>query len=117
MDIYIIHVSNNVAREQHIKDQLSKIDLSGTFINEGDISDLNAEKLDQFFAGDMHDYTPQASCGYKHLSAMSRLVKGTSDYALILEDDIIFYANGRKILDQIEAEINRDRLHNFSYFS
>lgn len=95
--VFVLHVKKGYeARENHINRMLKKMNIPFEYILDGDISDLTNEVLDTWFQGTMHQYSPQASCSYKHLLACKEIVARNLDGALILEDDI--YLNKRKFV-------------------
>lgn len=110
---YIIHVSDHLQREQHIKGQVESLALDTAFVNEGDISDLSREKLEKYFKGNMARPSATSSCAFKHLLAFERIIAENIDHALILEDDIIFYPNSDNIINRILQETKRHDINNY----
>jgi GR25 family glycosyltransferase involved in LPS biosynthesis len=112
MKTYIIHVSTAYEREEHIKKQIAKQNLEGTFINFGDIKDLSNDIFEQYFEGGMKQAKPATSCAYKHLLAYEAMIQQQDALALILEDDIILHHNFASQIAQIAGEIKASQLQN-----
>lgn len=115
MKTYIIHVSDAFEREKHIKRELNRTELEVEFVNEGDKTDLSEEIIGNYFSGEMADITnaSRISCAYKHILSYEKIANANLKYALILEDDILFYRNFNKQLNRIEKEIEKLKLTNF----
>ncbi len=112
MRTYIIHVSDAYDREKHILKEVENKNLNFAFINQGDKSDLSTAVLDTYFAGKMATVSAATSCAYKHILSYEKMLANHEDLALILEDDICFYANFSEI-NKILDEIKRRKLSNF----
>lgn len=100
----VIHVRDHREREAFIQHELDKQGLPCHYILEGNVTDLTADVLDEYFAGDMHGSFPATSCTYKHLLAMQYIVSHRLDGALVIEDDLRFYSRFRKVFDKSLAE-------------
>ncbi len=88
-NVFVLHVKKGYERrKEHIDKMLSEMNIPYEYIMDGDIQDLTNNILDKYFKGKMHQYTPEASCSYKHLIACNKIIKKGLDGALILEDDI-----------------------------
>ena len=71
--IYVVHVSSNKLREQHIKDELGKFNLPFKLMLKGDKSEMSTEIIKEYFIGDEMgglNPTAQQSCIYKKLVEM-----------------------------------------------
>lgn len=112
---YVIHVSDDFLREQHIRQQLTGKVSNFEFVNEGDIADITTEILTEFFDETLHgmEKPNEVSCTYKHFLAYQRLLASDEEIILILEDDIILYSNFEKELKKILEEVNSRELSNF----
>ncbi len=113
MKAFIIHVSDAYEREKHITNELKGKKLKLEFINSGDIKDLSNAILSDFFAGKMKKKSAASSCAYKHLLAYKKIIEQNIPYALILEDDIVFYKKFDILLPKIENEIKQQALNSF----
>jgi len=111
MKAYIIHVSDDFARERHINNQLKDKDLEIEFILEGDIKDLTEDILTNLF--DMEFSLAYISCTYKHLLSYKKVIAGSDEVALVLEDDINLSSNFDAMLGKLMAEIKERKLSNF----
>jgi len=75
--IYVVHVSSNKLREQHIKNELGRFNLPFEFMLKGDKSEISSEIIEEYFIGDeMGGLKPtaQQSCTYKHLSIYEKIL-------------------------------------------
>ena len=113
MITYIIHVSDDYERKEHMNSQLEGKDLDVEFILEGDKKDLSEEVLSAYFTGWRKNVSNSTSCVYKHILAYEKIVENNDDYALILEDDIVFYRGFSEYLQKFINEIKTDGLHNY----
>jgi GR25 family glycosyltransferase involved in LPS biosynthesis len=108
---YIIHVQGNKKRKLFMDKKIAQhSSLGWSYINDGNIEDLDASILDTYFKGKMHNKTAFTSCAYKHILAMK---SGTAkNWFLVVEDDIEFYSNFEEILENILNEISVKGIHN-----
>ena len=49
--IYVVHVSSNKLREQHIKNELGRFNLPFEFMLKGDKSEISSEIIEEYFIG------------------------------------------------------------------
>ena len=113
METFVIHVTDAFEREKHIKQQLLKVKLDAEFVLEGDKTDLTTQVLSTYFTGNRKNVTNSTSCVYKHILSYKRIVDNKIELALILEDDIIFYADFQNNLASIIDELKKEGLSNF----
>lgn len=113
--VYIIHVSDDNIREKHIRKELAGKVSNFEFINEGDISDLNDDVLNEYFDKSLHgmEKPNEISCTYKHLIAYQKIIATNEELHLIFEDDIILYPHFVNELKKILEEIKARELKNF----
>ena len=74
--IYVVHVSSNKLREQHIKNELARFNLPFEFMLKGDKSEISSEIIEEYFIGDEIGGlkpTAEQSCTYKHLSIYEKI--------------------------------------------
>jgi glycosyl transferase family 25 len=109
---YVIHVASEIQRRKLIEKELDAKEFEVSFILDGDISTLNTSRLNTFFSGKMKSAKATTSCAFKHILAYQDILKNKHPFALILEDDIRFYANIH-LLDSILKEIKDRDLHDF----
>ena len=109
---YVIHVASEIERRKLIEKELDGKGFETTFILDGDISTLNTSRLNTFFSGKMKCAKATTSCAFKHILAYQDILKNKHPFALILEDDIRFYANIH-LLDSILDEIKDRKLQDF----
>ena len=104
--IYVLHVKVGYEdRKKSIKKQLKNLNLEFEFILEHDIPDLKAKELSQYFAEE-HPLKPsELSCSMKHIEALKKIEKQEGEVFLILEDDVLFSKNSKKILENIKKEL------------
>jgi glycosyl transferase, family 25 len=112
MKTYIIHVSDAYVREKHMQQQLAKFTCNAEWVVEGDMKDLDADILQQYFSDELKSISPATSCAYKHILAYNKLLSTNEPYALILEDDIFLGTNVEALLQTIVEELSRDKLKN-----
>lgn len=115
MKTYIINVSTNEVRRQHMRRVLESqpcLD-NYTFIQKGDINDITKEIHNQYFSGELSMIGPAVSCAYKHILAYKTIVEEKRPLSLILEDDITFDRSLDNFVDLILAEISSRKLSNF----
>lgn len=112
MKTYVIHVSNANDRENHMRKQLQKKNLDFSFVNEGDINEIDTSVLNEYFVGNMAKVCNATSCAYKHILACKKVAEGSDDLALILEDDIRFYSNYAELYEIVD-EVKRRNIKNF----
>ncbi len=109
---YVIHVASEIQRRKSIEKELDGKGFEVSFILDGDISTLNASRLNTFFSGKMKSAKATTSCAFKHILAYQDILKNKYPFALILEDDIRFYDNIH-LLHSILDEIKDRDLHDF----
>ena len=112
MRTYVIHVSDAYDRKNHMQKQLKNKGLEINFITEGDIKELNASHINEYFIENMASLSSATSCAYKHIMAYKKISEGKDNLALVLEDDILFYAN-YFIIDEIIDELKERKIKNF----
>ena len=89
---YIIHVQGNKERKIFMDKNIAHCShLDWSYINSGNIEELNSSILDTYFKGKMHQKTAFTSCAYKHILAMK--AGATKSWFLVVEDDIELYSN------------------------
>ena len=112
---YVIHVSDDDVRAEHVTKELKDKISAYEFINEGDIADLNEDIVHRYFHESLHDMKKpnEISCAYKHLRAYEKLLHSGDEMCLILEDDVILYPNFLTEMSRIFAEVKSRKLRNF----
>ncbi|MEL7145840.1 MAG: glycosyltransferase family 25 protein, partial [Bacteroidota bacterium] len=112
---YVIHVSDDHLRADHIEREFKGKISDYEFVNEGDISDLNDDILQQFFHVSLHGMNKpnEVSCTYKHLLTYQKVLNNTENSCLILEDDIVLYPNFLGETAAILEEVKSRKLQNF----
>jgi len=116
MKTYIINVSTNEVRRNHMLNLISQNHCltNSLFIHKGDLNSINNEVLNKYFGGELKTLSPAVSCAYKHILAYSEFINDVNtDYALILEDDIFFYQNFSEKIEKIIDEIKLNKIENF----
>jgi len=106
--IYVVHVSSNKLREQHIKNELGRFNLPFEFMLKGDKSEISSEIIKEYFIGDeMGGLKPtaQQSCTYKHLSIYEKILTDGVQDALIFEDDVYLSENFIEVFNQTISEL------------
>lgn len=111
MKTYVIHVSDAYERERYMQRQLEGKKLDVEYVLDGDKTQISTAQLEKYFKGSMASATAATSCALKHILACERLVKSNEKLALVLEDDIRFYANFSD-LEKIVAELTNRKLSN-----
>lgn len=112
MKTYIIHVSDAFEREKYMLNTLKGKGLDIEFILDGDKKKLTPLIINTYFSGELLPVSAGTSCAYKHVLAYQKIVSGSDDVAMILEDDIRFYNNDNK-LNELMLEIKNRKLENF----
>jgi glycosyl transferase family 25 len=113
MKTYVIHVSDALEREVHIKTQINNKKLDYVFVNEGDKKDLYKPILEKYFTGPLCQASAATSCAYKHILAYEDMLANNTELALVLEDDIFLSENFSEALAKTILEIKRRNLQNF----
>jgi GR25 family glycosyltransferase involved in LPS biosynthesis len=112
MKTYIINVSTNEPRRNHILNVISQNPClrDYSFMHDGDLETISKEILTKYFGGKLNSLKPAVSCTYKHMLVYFELLKlKRSEYALILEDDIYLNDNFCEKLKNILNEIKKNR--------
>lgn len=108
--IFIIHVSTNSQRYEHMEQMLRELKLTWEheYINEGDLNAITEADLDKYFCNKpdchMHIFAPATSCHIKHIYAYERIVAQGLDGAIILEDDIILHKDFQEYFNRSMKE-------------
>jgi glycosyl transferase family 25 len=110
---YVIHVKTAYEREEHMKIQLEGRGLDYEFVLDGDLPDLNQERVSQYFAENRYELVPLVSCDFKHIQCCEYMVRDNIPMALILEDDMFFYGNWDNQFPLIMKEIEERNLSSF----
>lgn len=112
---YIINVSTNEARRQHMLQQIAQKPCLQDyhFVHKGDISDLSPEVMSTYFGGELEHPGPAASCAYKHILVYEEMIGQHCDIALVLEDDIYLDPPFCAMLERTLKEIKERKLQNF----
>ncbi|MTI33090.1 glycosyltransferase family 25 protein [Xanthovirga aplysinae] len=110
---FVIHVKGETERERSIKNELSKQKIEAEFILEGNKEEIDDQILEKYFSGKMKKKESRTSCALKHLLVYERMIEKNIPLALILEDDITFYSNFKKIFPKVLEEIKQRDLENF----
>lgn len=106
MKVYsVITRRASAERVEWLNRQLSARGLTAEPMLQGDIDDLDEAMLDRCFAGDMHRPAPATSCAAKHLLIARAMCDAPDDWAMVVEDDVMFKRNFDRIFPQILAEI------------
>ena len=113
MKNYIIHVSTDFEREEHIKKEIGKTSFDFIFINDGDKKDLSKDIVSRYFGGELIPVSGATSCAYKHILVYKDMINSQVDYAIVLEDDIFLHKDFEKIVNKILIEITERKLNNF----
>ena len=86
--IYVINVRSFKERREHIKSELKKFNLDGSFVFEWDVPEITQEVTKKFFKG-LDLSLAQKSVALKHISALEKIVDENQKAVLILEDDVV----------------------------
>lgn len=103
MQAYVIHVSTAEERRRHVEAQLKNQPLKWDFILEGDKDSISLQDAGRFFKGHLLDISGVTSCAYKHFLAYEKFLASAEPFALILEDDVVFYRNFSEVFPKIET--------------
>lgn len=106
--VYVVHVSTDKAREQHMKDELGKYNIPFEFMLKGDKSAISATLVQEYFVGDemaSEVGTAQQSCSYKHLSIYEKMLEDGVEDALIFEDDVYLSDNFIEVFNKTIEEL------------
>lgn len=99
--IYVLHVKTGFEdRKIHIDAMMSRLGLDFEYILDGDMSDLDDDRLQTYFRGKMQAVTAATSCAYKHLLVYKKMVDENIEAALVLEDDIFLAKNFVEIFER-----------------
>jgi glycosyl transferase family 25 len=115
MKTYIVNVSTNLQRKNHMLEMLKQHDCLHDvhFMHEGDLDSITNQPMSSYFGGLLNEPSPTVSCAYKHLLIYEAMHNDTeNEYALILEDDIFLDDHCCTMLSNIIAEIARRDLKN-----
>ena len=107
--VLVIHVRGQEERRRFIQQQLDTLAFPCHYILEGNVSDLTPDVLDRYFVNDgktgtMYGTFPRTSCTYKHLLAAQHILAHQLTGALIVEDDIRFYADFKELFGKSMEE-------------
>lgn len=106
--IYVVHVSSDKDREEHIKRELGRFGISFEFMLKGDKSDISTEIITEYFIGDeIGGLSPSAqqSCTYKHLSIYEKMLADGVQDALVFEDDVYLSENFNEVFNETISEL------------
>lgn len=108
--VYVVHVSTDKQREEHMKEELGKFNIPFEFMMKGDKTAITPELVEEYFIGDemaKEVGTGPQSCSYKHLSIYEKMLEDGVEDALIFEDDIYLSDNFvevfNKTIDELKA--------------
>lgn len=113
LNVFVIHVRGAIEREENIRHELKKHNLSFEFILDGNKEDITTGILNQYFSGQMHEKSARTSCAIKHIFAYQKIIDKKIPYALIFEDDIELKKNFRDVIQKIQKEYQARNLSNF----
>lgn len=125
MKTYVMHYTKLKERKNFILNQLNKIEINDIeIIEDYDKDNLTPEIINKYYSTDEKEFNKVAKitkdkCGggeyrilkdseislmFKHIEALKRLSESDHEYALILEDDCVFYdyVNKKILIDIIE---------------
>lgn len=106
--VYVVHVSTDKEREEHMTAELNKFGIPFEFMLKGDKTDITPELIQEYFTGEeMGGMTPtaQQSCSYKHLSIYEKMLEDGVEDALIFEDDIYLSENFIEVFNNTIKEL------------
>lgn len=115
MKTYIINVSTNEVRRNHMLKQIGQDPCLNNyvFVHAGDIKDITSAVHAAYFGGELNEIGPAVSCAYKHILAYQNALTVTDQTLfLVLEDDIFLHDGFCARLAAIKAEIERRGLTN-----
>jgi len=116
MKTYIINVSTNEFRRNHMLNEISKNSClkDNYFMHKGDLETITEDVLIKYFGGEFNSSSPAVSCAYKHILVYFETANNNQNkYSLILEDDTFLNANFCANLRSLLSEIKQRRLENF----
>ncbi len=108
--VYVVHVSTDKVREQHMMEELGKFNIPFEFMMKGDKSEITPELVTEYFIGDemaSEIGTPQQSCSYKHLSIYEKMLEDGVEDALVFEDDIYLSENFVQVFNDTISELKQ----------
>lgn len=96
--VLVVHVRGQEERKAFVQHQLDGIGLPHHYILDGNVTDLTPEIIERYFVDDgtpntMYGPFPRTSCTVKHLLATQYILDHQLEGALIIEDDLYFYAS------------------------
>ena len=106
--VYVVHVSTDKLRQEHIQRELGKFNIPFEFMLKGDKSKISTEIIKEYFIGDeMGGLVPtaQQSCTYKHLFIYEKMLADGVNDALIFEDDVYLADNFIEVFNQTIKEL------------
>lgn len=110
--IFVLHVKEGYQqRATHIEQMMARQGLPFEYILDGDIPDLHAQRLDDYFASYMHSASAATSCAMKHLLAYEQIVEQKLEGALILEDDIMLKSNFIPVFERSLREVTPEAMY------
>ncbi|MCU0468050.1 MAG: glycosyltransferase family 25 protein [Arcicella sp.] len=105
--VYVAHVKKGYDnRRVSIESQMNKLNIPFEFMLDGDIEDLNQDRLEKYFKGHLKALTPQTSCMMKHLLIYEDMIKNNVSAALVFEDDILLADNFVEIFNKSISELH-----------
>ncbi|MEZ4924618.1 MAG: glycosyltransferase family 25 protein [Crocinitomicaceae bacterium] len=120
--VYVVHVSSNLEREEHMKQELGRFNIPFEFMLKGDLKDLSRELVDEYFSGDQMSgpFCAEQSCALKHIYIYQKMIEDGVGNALIFEDDVFLTDNFIEVFNQcidefssLSEEIRNKGLINF----
>ena len=88
--VYVLNVKKFVERRVFMEKQLAMVGLEAEFIFDWDADELTDQIIERYFAKDNNLSAAQKSCALKHITALEKIAKSNSAFALVLEDDAVF---------------------------
>lgn len=106
--IYVVHVSSNKEREEHMKQELGRFNLPFEFMLRGDIKDLSRELVDEYFTGEQMtgEFCAEQSCALKHIYIYEKMLQDGVKDALVFEDDVFLKENFIEIFNRCLEEFH-----------
>lgn len=104
--VYVVHVSTDKLREQHMIDELGKFKIPFDFMMQGDMKDLTRELVNDYFTGEQMtgDFCAEQSCALKHIYIYEKMLKDGVKDALIFEDDVFLKNDFVEVFNQCLRE-------------
>lgn len=107
--IYVVHVSSNLEREEHMRSELGKFNLPFEFMMKGDIKDLTRDLVESYFSGEQMtgEFCAEQSCALKHVYIYEKMIADGISDALIFEDDVFLKDNFIEVFNQCLSEFRK----------